>query len=104
MIKFPGENLFVQEINEKCEKQINFATGCLQLGLNISKIPEKNIFPQLALKTVLNLNIKNCRLFRSAIEMCQRGEALSAAIIVRVLFESVLLIKFVAEPTIQHPF
>ena len=104
MIEFPGEDSFVQEIKENCGKQFDFARRCLQLGLKINKIPEKCEISHLVVKSIVGLNINNCRLYRTAIELCQRGEIVGASIILRVMFESVLAIKFILEPNIQSPF
>jgi hypothetical protein len=97
MIEFPGEDSVVQEIKEQCEEQFDYAKRCLQLWLDINKKHNKQ-FPDPVNQVVISLNTKICRLYRTAIELCQRSEAEGASIIIRAIYEALLAVIFVLKP------
>lgn len=97
MIEFPGEDSVIEEIKEQCEEQFDYAKRCLQLWLGIKKAPNKH-FPDPVNQVVIGLNTKICRLYKTIIELCQKGEAEGASIIIRAMSEAVLAINFVLLP------
>jgi hypothetical protein len=97
MRPFPGEGERREEVARNLNGFFNVAESLHNFWLTHPKDYwiQKSKFPPLIINVAAMLDIQASRLFRSAIEECERCQAYAANIITRSLFETVLAMRFV---------
>jgi hypothetical protein len=105
MLYYPGQDEQSFRIQQQLSAEFNFA----QRLFNSWRSRPKNRWiiasplPDIVKNVAVMLDQQAIRLFRSVVELCVNGEATSATILARSLFESTLALYFVLKPRICIP-
>lgn len=95
MIPFPDEDKNSVAVQETAAIEFEFAERAYRVWLEMSKRPSRPGIALHVFNVAMLLNLQACRLFRSIVEECQRGEGFSAIVLSRSLFETIAALKFV---------
>lgn len=102
MRKFPGEDRRRAEIQASLKDQFDYCDTIFKYWVESDhdKWAKKAGLPTKVYYVVCALNLQSFRLFRSICEECKRGEAYSASILCRSLFETVVAMTFILKPKV----
>ncbi len=106
MLQFPDEEKRCKQLQLALGSQFDLAEHAYSYWLtrpensyllNSSETPWPRTVnvPRKTIHLAMTMNVQMLRLFRSAVEMCSRGESLSANILTRSLYETVLALDFI---------
>src|SRR5947207_2628309 len=92
MYPFPGEEARLAELGTTLARPFDLAEAIYNSWLTHEKDKwvRQSKLPYVSVMLAMLLNVQACRMYRSVVELCRRGEALNAAILARTLFETVL--------------
>ncbi|MSR57296.1 MAG: hypothetical protein EXS05_06460 [Planctomycetaceae bacterium] len=101
-IQFPYEDAVRVALQQRLSTYFDVAGRLLRFWLEMDKDSglERSTLPPIVLRVALAMNVRACRQFRSVIELCERGEAVDAAIIARSMFETAQVMAFVLRPRV----
>lgn len=102
MLRFPGEEEREKEIGENLRDQLAYWDSLYKHWLENEhdRWAAKAGLPGRVYLLVSALNIQSLRLYRSVVEECKRGEAMSATILCRSLFETIVALLFALKPKV----
>lgn len=94
---FPSESERVAELQTTLGPHFDFARRLFRYWLRApkDKALDRSRLAGVVIDLAMTMNVQACRLFRSVIEECSRAEDLSANIVCRSLFETVLVQQFI---------
>jgi hypothetical protein len=103
MQKFPHEENAIAVITDELAKEFDLAERILRFWLyhEQDRYIRRSQLEFSAISIAMALNTQACRQFRTAIELCQRGEAADANVISRCLFETLVATSWVLFPVVR---
>jgi hypothetical protein len=92
LLPFPEEERRAADLRSALDRPFDLADAIYNSWLTYEKDKwlRQSALPYESLTLAMLLNVQACRLYRSVVDMCRRGEALSTNILARTLFETVL--------------
>jgi hypothetical protein len=100
MSLFPDDRRVADEKRDHLASHFDYAQRLLRYWVGAHKDSglARSKLPTIVLRAALSMAVKISRQFRSAIELCERGEAADGAVIARSMFETALPVGFVLKP------
>lgn len=100
MLEFPGQQVRKSELHRELADEFDLAERIFEFWMSTPKdewLAKSPLSPIVKRGIAMPLNTQACRLFRSLICLCADGDAYSADILARSLFETALATGFVLE-------
>lgn len=103
MLKFDGEEERSKVLQESLREQFEYAAKVYEFSARIERTSwyQKNKIEKELSRVTGLLNVQACRLYRSIVEDCKRGEAFCSRLPLRSLYETLLAISFVLKPEVH---